>query len=157
MARKRLKPTLALVERIISYIRAGSYPLEAAESAGVPAAVFRCWMAQSWRQRRGPLSLLRPAVFEALAISRIVAEAQVFRDEPLAWLKHGPGKETADRPGWSALARANSPQDDRPADDLLNPVLQAYFAAILQALAPYPEARAAVAATLADKQPDSSE
>jgi len=157
MARKQPKLTLSLLKQILSYIRAGAYPLEAAESAGVPASVFRCWMAQSGRLRHGPLALLGPAVFEALAITRIVASSQVFRDEPLAWLKHGPGKETADRPGWSALARAVSPQEVRPADDLLNPVLQAHFAAIFQALAPYPEARAAVAAALADKQPDPSE
>ena len=157
MPRSRLQLTPRLLERICAFIRAGAYPLEAAEAAGVPAAVFRRWLARSGRRRRGPLAMLAPAVCEALATARVFAETTVFKENPLAWLKHGPGKESADRPGWSALARARSPQDGRPADDLLNPQLQEYFAAILRALAPYPEARVTVAAALADKQPDPPE
>jgi hypothetical protein len=144
--------TLRLLERICAFIRAGAYPLEAAEAAGVPAAVFRRWLARSGHRRRGPQAQLGPAVCEALATARVFVEAGVFKEDPLAWLKHGPGKETPDRPGWSAPARARSPHDGRPADDLHNPALQEWFAAILQALAPYPEARVAVAAALADKQ-----
>jgi hypothetical protein len=145
------------MERICAFVRAGAYPLEAAEASGVPAEVFRRWLARSGRRRRGPMALLGPAVFEALATARVFAATEVFKTNPLAWLKHGPGKETSDRPGWSALARARAAHDGRPADDLLNPVLQEYFAAILQALAPYPEARVAVATALADQKPNPPE
>src|SRR5437016_2854880 len=109
MARTRLRLTPRLLERIRAFIRAGAYPLEAAEAAGVPAAVFRRWLARSGRRRRGPLAQLGPAICEALATARAFAETEVFKENPLAWLKHGPGKETPDRPGWSALARARPP------------------------------------------------
>jgi hypothetical protein len=152
MARFRLTPSL--VERICSYIRVGAYPAEAAEAAGVPKEIFQCWMRRSGRRRRGPLALLGPAVYEAMATARIYAETSVFRGDPLAWLKHGPGKEGTDRPGWSALVRAHAAQEGQAADDLLNPMFQEHFATILQALAPFPEARVAVAAALADPPPE---
>jgi hypothetical protein len=156
MARTRPRLTSRLLDRICSFIRAGAHPLEAAAAAGVSAELFKQWLARSGRRRRGPLALLVPAVCEALAFARVYAESQVFKNNPLAWLKHGPGKETPDRPGWSAAARAHAAQG-AAADDLLNPVLQEHVAAVLRALAPYPEARVAVAAALAEPKPDPPE
>jgi hypothetical protein len=154
MARPRPRLTSRLLERICAYIRAGAHPLEAAEAAGVSAELFKHWLARPGHRRRGPL--FGPAIFEALATARVYAESQAFKTNPLAWLKHGPGKETPDRPGWSAAARAHVSQDVA-ADDLLDPALQAHFAAVLRALAPYPEARLAVAAALAEPKPDPPE
>jgi hypothetical protein len=158
MAGSRPRLTPRLLEKICSYIRAGACPEAAAEAAGVPGETFRQWMTQSELQRRGPLAGFRPAVLEAVATARVFAEAKVFDSNPLAWLKHGPGKETPERPGWTTSAKPCAPQHHPGADvDLTNPRLQQYFVMILQVLTPYPEARTAVAAALAEQKTDPEE
>jgi hypothetical protein len=62
---------------------------------------------------------------------------------------HGPGQEGQGLPGWSAPLKPVINQDNRQVNVLLSPELMGVFAAILQILAPFPEARAAVAEALA--------
>ena len=45
--------------------------------------------------------LFLEAVLQAGAQARLTAEIKPHDDEPLRWLQQGPGKETADSPGWS--------------------------------------------------------
>src|SRR5258708_38158336 len=87
-------------------------------------------------------------VRRAEAQARLGAEVAALKDKPMDWLKAGPGKETTAKPGWSALAkpRAGALKDISP---LLDPGVQAFLRVLLQALEPYPNARAAVAAVLA--------
>jgi hypothetical protein len=47
-------------------------------------------------------------VREAIATARLAAEMQALKDDPLFWLKYGPGKETADVPGWSNAVKPPS-------------------------------------------------
>ena len=40
-------------------------------------------------------------VREARAQARVAAETEVRRDNPLAWLRYGPGRDRAGEPGWT--------------------------------------------------------
>lgn len=134
-ARPRLTP--ALKEQICSYIRSGGFSAIAAEAAGVPREVFERWL----RCNRG----FRVAVEQAIAHARIAAEARTLSDNPLAWLKHGPGKAEANTPGWSnppSGVAAPSSQTDQVSD------LHALICVVLAALEPFAEARDAVIAAL---------
>jgi hypothetical protein len=44
---------------------------------------------------------------QARAEARAVAEVQVFKGDPLAWLLCGPGRERIGEPGWSRTATVN--------------------------------------------------
>jgi hypothetical protein len=81
--------------------------------------------------------------------ARLRAEIQALNDEPLSWLKFGPGKETKEREGWSGMPRPIVREENTQGNILLSPEMQGVFASILQVLAPCPEARAAVAQALA--------
>jgi hypothetical protein len=144
----RLTPQVA--RQIVAAIRAGAFPHDAAEAAGVPRDVFETWLRRgAARGQRKDYARFADAVREAAAQARVKATLEVFQDDPLSWLKHGPGKETPTRPGFSTPIKPHLTQDNRQVNVLLEPGMQGLFAALLQVLAPYPEARAAVARALA--------
>jgi hypothetical protein len=152
MSAARCRLTEALIHDIALRVQGGAFPHVAAEAAGVPAAVFHDWMRRGTeRGARDPYRALARRVRHAHAHARCMAEVALRNDDPRTWLLHGPGKDSADLPGWSAPARAPADTGGRTANVLLDPHLQALLAAILDVLAPYPEARAAVAAALAEK------
>jgi hypothetical protein len=88
------------------------------------------------------------AVRQAQAQARVQAEMKALQEQPVTWLKQGPGKETPDSPGWSATVKPSVTNDNRQFNVLLDPSMQGLFSSLLQVLAPYPEARAAVALAL---------
>jgi hypothetical protein len=139
--------TDSLEQEIISYIRAGSYPEGAAETAGVPLEVFRDWLARGEAPRAQRYRAFVHAIRKALAFARVGAEVTVRTDRPLDWLRYGPGRETADRPGWTASVRPRTTHDSSPSP-LTDPRAQAVFTQLLTALDPFPDARAAAAAQM---------
>ena len=147
MIRSRMPPrlTVALQQQICAFIRAGGYPHVAAGAAGVPEAVFAEWLRRGRSERAArryrDFSL---AIEQAIAQARLAAETSLFRDSPGNWLKYGPGKETPAAPGWTTTARAYTPTATRTTP-LADPALRDLFAALLQGLTPFPEARAALA------------
>jgi len=147
--------TPAIQQAIVAYIRAGGFPHVAAEAAGVPHEVF-----EQWRQRgeepRAPARYrdFAAAVRQAAAQARLGAEVQVRTDKPLDWLRNGPGRETADSPGWTTPARPRPPrQAESP---LLDPAFSALLLGLLETLSDFPDARAA-AARLIDGPPERGE
>jgi hypothetical protein len=137
-------------QAITAYIRAGGFPHVAAEAAGIPRAVFERWLEQGKRPKAKPLyRMLHLAVLQARAQARLAAEMAALKDDPLAWLKSGPGRETAEGRGWTVPVKPVVTQDNRTVNVLLEPQLMGLFAAVLQVLAPFPEARKAVAEALA--------
>jgi hypothetical protein len=92
---------------------------------------------------------LLEAVLQSIAQARVTAEIKAHDDSPLDRLKQGPGKETPDSPGWSTPVKPVVNQTNNTINLLLHPEMQSLFAAILQVLAPFPEARAAVSEPLA--------
>jgi hypothetical protein len=141
----RLRPTPELARVIASYIRAGGFPHVAAEAAGMPRETFDEWMRRGSQPNGGTLHRgFVTVVRQAIAQARLTAEIAALKDRPLDWLRNGPGKETADVPGWSGVVKAPAVT---PAG-LDEGELQKLIADLLDVLGPYPDARAAVAVAL---------
>jgi hypothetical protein len=120
----------------------------AAEAAGVPRRVFERWLRRG-EQGRAPERLREFArgVRQAQAQARLGAEATALTENPLAWLRNGPGRETAERPGWTGTVRA-MPAAQNTGSILLLPEVQRLVQRLLEGLGPWPEARLAAASAL---------
>jgi hypothetical protein len=148
MADKRHRLTPAVGQQICAFIRAGGYPPVAAEGAGVPRKLFARWLARGLRKgAREPYRSFAESVRQAEAQARLGAEMAAYKKDAMGWLKGGPGRETTARPGWSMPVKARTP-DERKRNPLLQSEVARLLAALLHALTPFPEARAAVAAVL---------
>src|SRR5262245_35499216 len=103
MPKKRHWITPKATQEICAFIRAGAYPHVAAEAAGVPKEEFDLWMHKGTTQKRGrsDFRAFAEQVRKAMAQARLRAEMKVLEEDPLAWLRSGPGKEQGDRPGWT--------------------------------------------------------
>jgi len=114
--------------RIVSAIRNGAFPLVAAEVNGIPREVFATWLRRGERTHASPRwRSLRDKIREAVAYARLKAETESLRDDSRTWLKHGPGRELPDAPGWSNAVKpcaADPSEDPRDGalslDDLIN-------------------------------------
>jgi hypothetical protein len=76
------------------------------------------------------------------------AEIEVMDKDARTWLKHGPGRDLASKPGWAALPQAAAPAPQGDADGAPSPELLRFVATVRTVLAPYPDALAALARTL---------
>jgi hypothetical protein len=135
---------------ILASIRAGGYPHVAAEAYGVPAERFLRWVRRA-RKGKVPRRIRRliRSVNEAAAQARLKAEINTCDADPRFWLRHGPGKETRQAPGWAALAKpCFGAGGDEIGSVLQSAGFRAMLAAVLRALEPYPEARLAAAEAL---------
>jgi hypothetical protein len=137
MPRTDLTPPVA--EEILGTIRAGAFPLVAAEAAGVPAKEFLAWLKKGEERGAGePHGSFARDVRKAAAAARLAAEQAIFDKDPKFWLSHGPGKETEASPGWTG---------ERPAartDAIHVSDWSAIWPLVDQALAQFPEARKAI-------------
>ena len=150
-----LPPTAEQTGTIATYIRSGGYPHVAAEAAGVSVEVFEFWLKQGQSPKAGlALRQFYEAVRQARARARVDAEITAYQERPLEWLKSGPGKESAESAGWTGTVKPRPAAEDGEFNPLLHPVLREVFHRLLQALAPYPEARVAAAQALADRGED---
>lgn len=148
----RPKLTPALQETICAFVRSGGFPHVAAEAAGVPKDLFHAWHQRGANPKcRGGYRTFYLAVEQAKAQARMAAEIKALQENPIAWLRFGPGRERADNPGWTTPPKPQLTQDNRAINVLLSPEMNGFFAALLQILSPYPEARVAVAQALAGK------
>ncbi len=148
MSAKRFRLTPQLRSEIVAGIRAGGYPHVTAEAFGVPQDVFDDWLQRgNAAGAREPYSSFAGDVREAFAQARLRAEISIFKEDPKAWLEHGPGRETDRYPGWSvAVKPAESSSQER--NILLDAEVMQLFRTLMQVLTPYPEARAQVAQAL---------
>jgi hypothetical protein len=88
--------------RIVTAIRNGAYPIVAAEVNGIPREVFAEWIRRSRLKHASPRwRTLGDRIREAVAYARLKAEAESLRQDSRTWLKHGPGREMPDAPGWT--------------------------------------------------------
>jgi hypothetical protein len=149
MARARYRLTLALQEKIASFIRAGGFAHVAAEAAGLPREVFARWLARGERaDAPAKYRAFARAIREAEAQARLQAELNVRKAKPFDWLKDGPGKGSADNPGWS------NPKSGAAAVNKIDPAqvwseVLYLFGRCAEQLAAFPDARAALSAWLA--------
>lgn len=100
MAGRKTKLTDELQQQIVSYIRAGAYDWVAAQATGIGKTTFYRWM-QAGERGRQPYAGFFAVVREARAVARVAAEMEVKRDNPLAWLRYGPGRAKPEEPGWT--------------------------------------------------------
>ena len=147
MAGARYRLTAKLQQDIVAFILAGGFSHVAAEAAGLPREVFIRWMERGEQPKAPPkYRAFARAVRKAEAQARLHAETNVRTDKPLDWLKCGPGKESADRPGWTNPGKANSTANADKSDqgqtwsDILH-----LFGRCAEQLAAYPDARTALA------------
>jgi hypothetical protein len=150
MSRQTSLLTNELIYEICARVRAGAFDHVAAGTLGVPPATFRRWLRQGRRRGDGLQRRLVIGLHEARALARLTAEMNMRHEDPKCWLLHGPGKETPTVAGWSALARAAAQAGASEAASLGQPAFAGLTRLLLKLLAPYPEARAAVAAGLAE-------
>jgi hypothetical protein len=150
MPRDPQPPTPDVQQQICAFIRAGGFPRVAAEAAGVRADVFARWLRRG-RGKRAPAvyRAFAEAVAQAAAQARLAAELQVFEKRTLDWLKCGPGKERANDPGWSSTPKPAPPRKADAGGLMQHPEFLRLCAALLEALTPFPEARAAAAEVIA--------
>jgi hypothetical protein len=141
----RLRLTPQLVNDLCYRIKAGAFEQVAAESLGVPFDVYRGWLTRGRRaQTSSVYRQLFRGVQQARAHARLMAEMELRKAAPKVWLLHGPGRETTNLPGWTAPARARLDHTSERLDVFRHPQIVALLRAITAALAPFPEARAAV-------------
>lgn len=97
------------MEAMVLSIRAGTWPHIAARAVGIPKSTFFSWM-QKGEQGIAPYAAFRDRIEEAHAIARGDAEKWVRVDEPLAWLRYGPGRERKgeEGQGWAGPPEAVS-------------------------------------------------
>lgn len=149
MPARRYHLTPEVQQQLCAFIRAGAYRRVAARAAGIPIEVFEDWMRRGSRRGDSHRTYrdFRDAVEGAEAAARVLAEVNAYQNNPLAWLKFGPGKERADTPGWSGLAKARA-GGGAPTGVTLRE-LRAFWVAIVSVLGPYPELRAQMAEAVA--------
>src|SRR5207253_1399339 len=106
--------------------------------------VFENWLARGRKGRaRGAYRDFAEAVRQAEAQARMQAEMAAYKKDAMNWLKSGPGREATNRPGWSMPVRARPAAEKGAHNPLLHPAAARLLAALLKALTPFPEARAA--------------
>jgi hypothetical protein len=154
MAQKRPLLTEWIESTILAYVRAGGFAHVAAEAAGVPRELFEEWMRLGEKSHPvGKYRLFAHAVRQAEAQARLSAEVAALKGKPVDWLKAGPGKETDDKPGWSALAKPRG-GNDKPMSPLLDPGVQELLRTLLRVLERYPDARIEVVDALNAIRPE---
>lgn len=139
---------------IVEQIQKGAFPYVAAQAAGIGATTFYEWMrAGRNAKRKDRYRDFFDAVTTAAGTARTSAETRVFESDPKSWLRLGPGRDTGDPeyPGWTESGRqvdltskgeALAGQAD----------VQALIALVVDVLAPFPEARAAIAGVLVEDE-----
>jgi len=148
MPRRRYPLTPKVQEAICAFLRSGAFPHIAAEAAGIPRDVFAGWIRKASQPRaRKVYRDFQLEVIQAMAQARITAEMKAFKDAPLAWLTRGPGRETEEGKGWTVSVKP-SPKAAKDDVDVLG-----LMARLLQLLAPFPDARKAVAGMLQGNMP----
>jgi hypothetical protein len=121
---------------ILGGIRKGAFPYVAAEAQGVDREVFeRCLRRASRKGAPECFREFRKKLRRAMAAARITAEIHALTADPLYWLKFGPGKETAEMPGWSNAVKPPA-EEPKPADDDVPLTSMAYLTPLAGVLPP---------------------
>lgn len=149
MSQSRPKLTPTLQARICNWIRRGGYPQVAAEAAGIPRAVFESWMEKgSQSNSRKIYRELVQEVEKAHAEARLAAELKTYVEEPLIWLRTGPGKETLLSRGWTTSASLRFSDVDLTISRLLHQETQELLQRLMKAFGDEPATRKKLAQIL---------
>jgi hypothetical protein len=132
MARTPKLPDKEKLARIVSYIRSGAYPHVAAGAEGIPSSTFFRWM-KLGKQGVKSYAAFWEKVTTAHSQKRVSAEVEVGKENPLAWLRYGPGRSRPGEPGWTDIPLELSEADGKEseADELTDEERVAAIAALL--------------------------
>jgi hypothetical protein len=133
-----------LQRRIVAALHAGAFPLVAAQAWGVPPHAFHEWMKRG--DEPSALEVYREFASEvraAAAQARLRAEIVMYEHQPRVWLQNGPGRETAEAPGWTVAVKP-MPRAAVSATRTLHR-LRRELEQVLTLLELFPEARAVAA------------
>ena len=151
----KIKLTPELENQILASIRAGGFPHVAAKAWGVPDHVFDKWM--EWgtgKKHKAPYTQFARKVEQAKAQARLKAEMMAMEEDPRFWLKNGPGKETPQAPGWSAVVRPQLTNNTNTINLFASPDFLQFLATLRGVLAPYPDALHALTKALDGPAPE---
>ena len=101
--RTKLNPETQRI--IVQYIRNGAFDYIAARAAGIGKETFYTWL----NDPRPLYRQFRDEVEKARGEARVAAEIEVRRENPLAWLRYGPGRERRGEPGWTDMKQVSGP------------------------------------------------
>lgn len=103
--------------KLLESLRGGAFDWVAAEGAGISRSTFYRWMARG-DQGDGSYVVFAREVRQAKAQARMRAEGRVLEQNPLSWLRLGPGRERRGEPGWTGEAKAqvDTPPEERAAE-----------------------------------------
>jgi hypothetical protein len=93
-------------DKAVQMVLAGCFDWIGAQAAGISARTFARYMERGAADdeaglTRSPFRRFYLRIREARAAARARAEYHVNRDQPLAWLRYGPGRERPNEPGWT--------------------------------------------------------
>ena len=108
---RRTKLTAEVQEGIVDLIRQGAYDYQAARANGIDDSTFYRWM-RAGEKADSVYRQFCKEVREARAEARTAAEIQVRKDNPLAWLRYGPGRERPGEPGWTESSKVEISGDE---------------------------------------------
>lgn len=144
----KYKLTEDFIKSLSLRIKAGVSPQVASEAEGVPGDVLDLWL--SYAKAKQPQKIyvkLQDAVMQATAHAVGMAEMKMREEDPKAWLLHGPGKAA----GWTRPQKAPTLLlDNRSVNVTNDSQTNDLIVMLLEQLAPFPEARAAMAQALAN-------
>lgn len=116
--------TRAMAEAIIKDVTEGGYPNQVARQHGIPSSTWYEWLK---RGRGGllangvkapqPLIDFIEAVDRAAAQALNVASMEVYKENKLAWLLKGPGRERPGQPGWADRTMPESAEAESKPDN----------------------------------------
>ncbi len=117
MPGRRTKLTPDVAGKILAALRTGAFQHVAAASAGIAEATLREWLARGEGRHASQQANRRFAAFaaevrQAQAEARYGAEHEVWKTNPLAWLRHGPGRERPGEPGWTDGSKREIADED---------------------------------------------
>jgi hypothetical protein len=100
MAGRRTVFNLEVLGMLEQHVREGAFEWVAAEAAGISRRTFYYWLKRGERGEE-PWVVVAVRVRQAQAQARLGAEKRVRLESPLSWLRLGPGRERAGKPGWT--------------------------------------------------------
>jgi hypothetical protein len=111
MVGRRTKLTPEAQASIVKLIRDGAYDYQAAMANCIDASTFYRWMRAGEKADSVYHQFCRE-VRQARAAARTAAEVEVKKDNPLAWLRYGPGRERPGQPGWTESSKVEVTGDE---------------------------------------------
>ena len=97
------KLTPEVHQRIVQLVRGGVFETGAARACGIDPSTLRRWKVRG-RREPGPYRDFLEDLERVKAEARAVAEARVFNENPVTWLKAA-ARDRPDEPGWTESVR----------------------------------------------------